>query len=335
MAIELTCPGCGKRLRVADSAAGKKGKCPACGTVVEIPAPGAEVSAKERKETGDRKEKRPVSVEGERQRTATRRRGAASARMRGGRSAAKLPPKLQRRAAAQKLASKRAEKARKREFDPEAAEKRKKRQLIILAAVAAIIIAGLILSHIFYFGPLKRRYTTWVRAMQATSAFINKFSKDVLDAIPLQTLPEDASLLNRLAERAKKIFARYQKDLSRAGDKDVVQNLFKKSQLYALCEKMPKMARNLASTLVSILNEKQDYVDEGRAKEWEQQKSEAMKRYLAAYISLERCYVLACYLYDAWNVSVRDPHMSDKDWERWTEKWIEREMSELTASLSG
>ncbi|RKY14781.1 MAG: hypothetical protein DRP63_07960 [Planctomycetota bacterium] len=335
MAIELTCPGCGKRLRVADSAAGKKGKCPACGAVVEIPTPGAEVSAKERKEAKEEKERKPVSGEGGRRRAVTRRRGGVSARMRGGRSSAKLPPKLQRRAATQKLASKRGEKTQKREFDPEAAEKRKKRRLIILAAVAALIIAGLILSHIFYFGPLKRRYVTWVRAMQVTSAFINKFSKDVLDAIPLQALPEDAGLLNRLAQRAKKIFARYQKDLSNAGDKDVVENLFKKSQLYAACEKMPKMARNFASTLVSILNEKQDYVDEGRAKEWEQQKSEAMKRYLAAYINLERCYVLACYLCDAWNVSVRDPRMNDKDWERWTEKWIEREMGDLTTRLSG
>ena len=325
MAIELTCPGCGKRLRVPDSAAGKKGKCPACGMLVDIPLPLEEVSMEEK----------PAAKGRVRPRAPTARRSSAPTRRRSTKSAAKLPPKLQRRAATQKLTSKRGEKAKRREFDPEAAAKRKKRQLIILAAVGVLIIAGLIVSHIFYFGPIKRRYLTWVRAMEATSAFINKFSKDVLDAIPLQALPEDASLLNRLAERAKKIFARYQKDLSRAGDKDVVQNLFKKSQLYALCEKMPKMARNLASTLVSILNEKQDYVDEGRAKEWEQQKSEAMKRYLAAYISLERCYVLACYLYDAWNVSVRDPHMSDKDWERWTEKWIEREMSELTASLSG
>ena len=325
MAIELTCPGCGKRLRVPDSAAGKKGKCPACGMLVDIPLPLEEVSMEEK----------PAAKGRVRPRAPTARRSSAPTRRRSTKSAAKLPPKLQRRAATQKLTSKRGEKAKRREFDPEAAAKRKKRQLIILAAVGVLIIAGLIVSHIFYFGPIKRRYLTWVRAMEATSAFINKFSKDVLDAVPLRALPEDATALNHLAERAKKIFARYQKNLSNAGDKDVVENLFKKSQLYTVCEEMPKMARNFASTLVSILNEKQDYVEEGRTKEWEQQKDEAMKRYLTAYINLEKLYVLACYLYDAWNASVRDPHMNDKDWERWTEKWIEKKMEDLTASLGG
>ncbi|RKY13985.1 MAG: hypothetical protein DRP63_08975 [Planctomycetota bacterium] len=233
------------------------------------------------------------------------------------------------------MTSKRGEKAKRREFDHEAAAERKKRQLIILVVVGVLVIAGLVLSHIFYFGPLKHRYITWVRAMEATSAFINKFGRDVLDTIPLRALPEDTTALNRLAERAKRIFTHYQRSLSNVGDKDVIENLFKKSQLYTACEEMPKMARNFVSTFVYILNEKQDYVEEGRAKEWERQKSEAMKRYLAAYINLEKRYVLACYLYDAWNVSIQDQHMNDEDWETWTEKWIERKMDDLVASLGG
>ena len=40
MPIEVQCPGCGKRLRAADTAAGKKVRCPACSTAVEIPLPG-------------------------------------------------------------------------------------------------------------------------------------------------------------------------------------------------------------------------------------------------------------------------------------------------------
>jgi predicted RNA-binding Zn-ribbon protein involved in translation (DUF1610 family) len=38
MAIEFGCSSCGKTVRVADSAAGKKGKCPHCATVLQIPA---------------------------------------------------------------------------------------------------------------------------------------------------------------------------------------------------------------------------------------------------------------------------------------------------------
>lgn len=34
--IETSCPGCGKRLRVRDEAAGKRGKCPHCGAVVNV-----------------------------------------------------------------------------------------------------------------------------------------------------------------------------------------------------------------------------------------------------------------------------------------------------------
>jgi len=60
-----------------------------------------------------------------------------------------------------------------------------------------------------------------------------------------------------------------------------------------------------------------------------------MKRYLVAYINIEKRDVLPCYLYDAWNVSIQSPHMNDEDWERWTERWIERKMGDLTASLGG
>lgn len=33
----LNCPECGKRLRVSDELAGRKGKCPACGTTIQVP----------------------------------------------------------------------------------------------------------------------------------------------------------------------------------------------------------------------------------------------------------------------------------------------------------
>ena len=34
MPIAITCAGCGKNLKVKDEWAGKKGKCPTCGTVM-------------------------------------------------------------------------------------------------------------------------------------------------------------------------------------------------------------------------------------------------------------------------------------------------------------
>jgi ankyrin repeat protein/phage FluMu protein Com len=36
MAIELTCTGCGKVLHMTDASAGKKGKCPACGAMLQV-----------------------------------------------------------------------------------------------------------------------------------------------------------------------------------------------------------------------------------------------------------------------------------------------------------
>jgi DNA-directed RNA polymerase subunit M/transcription elongation factor TFIIS len=39
MPISCECPECGKRLKAADSAAGKKAKCPDCGAAIPIPAP--------------------------------------------------------------------------------------------------------------------------------------------------------------------------------------------------------------------------------------------------------------------------------------------------------
>ena len=35
--IEFACKHCGKRLVIPDESAGKKGKCPQCGTLVQVP----------------------------------------------------------------------------------------------------------------------------------------------------------------------------------------------------------------------------------------------------------------------------------------------------------
>ena len=39
MAIEFACPSCQQMVKTADASAGRKGKCPHCGAVVQIPAP--------------------------------------------------------------------------------------------------------------------------------------------------------------------------------------------------------------------------------------------------------------------------------------------------------
>ena len=39
MAIPVQCKVCGKSMNVRDEMAGKKGKCPACGSVVDVPGP--------------------------------------------------------------------------------------------------------------------------------------------------------------------------------------------------------------------------------------------------------------------------------------------------------
>jgi hypothetical protein len=43
MAIDVTCPGCRTRFKVSEKFAGKKGPCPKCKTVIQIPAKGEEV----------------------------------------------------------------------------------------------------------------------------------------------------------------------------------------------------------------------------------------------------------------------------------------------------
>lgn len=40
MPIEMRCTGCGQTLRVGDEHAGKKARCPACGTIAEVPSSG-------------------------------------------------------------------------------------------------------------------------------------------------------------------------------------------------------------------------------------------------------------------------------------------------------
>jgi hypothetical protein len=39
MAIEFRCPGCNRLLRVGEGVAGKRAKCPECGTVLIVPSP--------------------------------------------------------------------------------------------------------------------------------------------------------------------------------------------------------------------------------------------------------------------------------------------------------
>ena len=45
MAIEFSCTSCQHLVRVGDNAAGKKGKCPHCGTILQIPGPPAAAPA--------------------------------------------------------------------------------------------------------------------------------------------------------------------------------------------------------------------------------------------------------------------------------------------------
>ena len=41
MAIDVTCLSCGKTMQLPDRYAGKKGKCPACGAILQVPAAAA------------------------------------------------------------------------------------------------------------------------------------------------------------------------------------------------------------------------------------------------------------------------------------------------------
>lgn len=43
MPIAVVCPGCKKRFNVSDKFAGKKGPCPACKAVIQVPAKGEEI----------------------------------------------------------------------------------------------------------------------------------------------------------------------------------------------------------------------------------------------------------------------------------------------------
>lgn len=43
MPIVVTCPSCGSRFQAPDNLAGKRGKCPKCGTVLAVPGPAAAV----------------------------------------------------------------------------------------------------------------------------------------------------------------------------------------------------------------------------------------------------------------------------------------------------
>jgi len=52
MPIKIKC-ACGKKLRIPDELAGKTGKCPACGRVIDVPGPAAEGKARRRKRRPD------------------------------------------------------------------------------------------------------------------------------------------------------------------------------------------------------------------------------------------------------------------------------------------
>lgn len=45
MAIKVTCGSCGREMNVKDALAGKKGKCPGCGGIIEVPMPETPVEA--------------------------------------------------------------------------------------------------------------------------------------------------------------------------------------------------------------------------------------------------------------------------------------------------
>ena len=61
--INVECPQCGKKLRVRDEQAGKKGKCPGCGNVLVVPSapPGPPPTAAVRPATAEAEREAPVA----------------------------------------------------------------------------------------------------------------------------------------------------------------------------------------------------------------------------------------------------------------------------------
>ena len=62
MAIQVICPGCMRRFEVADRFAGKKGPCPRCGHIIEIPKEQVVVHAPDEMIIEGRKVKNPDFV---------------------------------------------------------------------------------------------------------------------------------------------------------------------------------------------------------------------------------------------------------------------------------
>lgn len=63
MPIRVACPNCGNVLGAPDAAAGKKGKCPKCGTIIPIPAPPPPAAAEDIPDTFPIPEAFPVPDE--------------------------------------------------------------------------------------------------------------------------------------------------------------------------------------------------------------------------------------------------------------------------------
>lgn len=310
--ILVQCGQCGKNLRVPAEAAGKKGKCPSCGTLLEIPSRGAAVPAEKKlpKPTPKlRGQTRLVGFRDRPRKSEERKRGTAKL----GASASRRRTTRVGARSKKKGVKERVQKGRKFEYDPEKAARKKKRQLIVMCIIGGALLVFGITYHIIFVSPVQKKKAEFSRLLDDAYGLLEAFNEQV-KRIKSTDLPETPTLVEKISKAMKSDYKDFEERLKKSEIYEIVGNY----RLFKLLAELPKIPDDMIRVLQKVVSvEKEAEEDEWSEERLTKRRYELHTDFIDGYHRLKVKLRTALMYHNAMQKAMNVHTMSKEGWQEW------------------
>jgi len=310
--IVIQCGQCGKNLRVPAEAAGKRGKCPSCGTLLEIPSQGAAAPTEKKMPKPAPKLRgqtrlvgfRDRARKGEERKRGTAKFGAGATRRRTTRVGAKSKKGLKERA----------QKGRKFEYDPEKAAKKKKRQLILMCIIGAALLVFGITYYIIFVSPVQKKRAAFSRLLDDAYSLLEAYKEQFNRIKNPQELPKSPTLIEKISKAMKADYKDFEERLKKSEIYEIVGNY----RLFKLLAELPKIPDDMIRTLQKVASaEREAKEDEWSEERLLKRKYELHTDFIGGYHRLKVKLRTALMYHNAMQKAMSVHTMSKEGWKEW------------------
>jgi ribosomal protein S27E len=323
--IVVQCGQCGKMLRVPSRSAGKQGKCPSCGTLIQIPpvVETAEVEPVETTTPAQAEKKSIPPVRGgtrligfRKKPSETEERGTGGWDGRERRSGKDRRSGVDRRSGADRrtIGDRRGAGTRRGEFDPEKEAKKKKRMLILCAIVAVLLIATLIVYQVVVVGPVNKERKEFSLLIEAANSLLESYGNNIKKIKPLE-MPDSPVAIDNISKSMKSSYEEFKNTLKGCSICPKVE----KYRLFTILSEIPQQPDGMVKPVQKFAEDKKTAEEEN----WEPERLKKRKddlhdTFLDAYHRMMVKYETARMYLAAIRYAAEGPQeMSEAGWKEW------------------